>query len=434
MVLAACSGSSTPSNATTAPAASLPTGSSAAASLPATSAGGVVEISFQADPDQITPAAFWQDLVDKFNAANPDVHVNFNPSPGSSQRDQFAATLLQAGTFPDVAWQLNVNQFHDALLPYDVNDPINKQQLGLQNMLWGGQMLNTAPSSESWTNIFYNKKMFADAGITATPKTWPEFEVVLQKLKAAGDTPIVLGGEFIPAFYLIASFGNVFQESLDQCWYGKRHADTVHFTDQGFVDSATRIQDWLKQGYFSNGGLGNSYAQAGAAFLQGKAAMYGMGSFETGSFKTNPPNGFDIGHFSTPSTDGKIHLAGNIGSGGLTVSKTTKYPAQATRFAQFMSFDPQSLNKLYEVYGYAANVQLTSGTIAPDYTPIQKEIVDELNDPANTKIVSYFGAGDVCGTVPGLNQELITDATAIFLGDDIHTSLAKMDAYWEAHK
>ena len=404
---------------------------SAAAPSPA---GAPVEITFQSDPDQITPAEFWQGLVDTFNAANPDIHVTFIPSPGSSQRDQFAKTQLQAGTFPDVAWQLSVDQFKDALLPYDLNDPINKQQLGSQYMTWDGKLLNTAPSSESWTNIFYNKKAFADAGITAVPTSWPEFEDALAKLKASGITPIALGGEFLPAFYMASSLSNVFEESTDACWYSKRRDGTAHFTDQGWVDAATRIQDWVKKGYFTEGGLGNSYAQAGASFLKGDAAMYPMGSFESGSFKTNPPNGFEIGHFATPSTDGKVHLAGNIGGGGLTVSATTKHPAEATRFAQFMSFSPESLNKLFEVYGYAANVKLNEGEIKPNYTPIQQEIVDELNDPNVTKMVSYFGTGDKCGPVPGLPAEITKDASAIFLGEDIMTNLAKIDAYWDANK
>lgn len=424
VVLGACS------NATSsAPASSTAPDASASASEAAVVEP--VEITFQADPDQITPAELWQGLVDKFNAENPDIRVKLILSPGSSQRDQYAKTLLQAGTFPDVAWQLSVDQFKDVLLPYDLADPINKHQLGTENMLWSGQLLSTAPSSENWNNIFYNKKMFADAGITSLPKTWPEFEVALEKLKASGVTPIVLGGEWLPGFYLLASLNNVFSESLDQCWYAKRRAGTAHFTDQGFVDAAKRMQDWLAKGYFSDGGLGNSYAEAGVAFLQGKGAMYPMGSFESGSFTATPPDGFEIGHFTTPSTDGKTHIAGNIGGGGLTVSKSTEHPAEATRFAQWMSFSPKSLDTLLSVYGYGANVTPLEGTFSPKYTPLQQEIVDELNDPNATKIVGYYGAGSDCGVVPGLTPELEKQATRILLGDDIMTVLADFDAYWD---
>jgi ABC-type glycerol-3-phosphate transport system substrate-binding protein len=431
LLFAACSGSSTPpagSAAGTTPAASTAAGSG-------TPNGAPVEITFQSDPDAITPVAFWQDLVDKFNAKNPGIHVKFIPSPGATQRDQYAKTLLQSGAFPDTAWALSVDLFKDNLLPFDQNDPVIKQQLKIDTMTWGGQLLNLSPFEETWSSIYYNKKMFAAAGITDPPKTWPEFETVLQKLKDSGVTPLMLGGEFIPGFYMAAALSNVFSET-DPCWYSGRRAGTAHFVDQIWVDEATKLQDWAKKNYFLAGGLGNSYVQTGAAFLQGKAAMYPMGDFESGNFKNNPPKDFEIGYFATPSSDGLLHLAGPLGGHGYTVSKTSTHPAEALTFAKWMGFDPEAVDPLLSVYGLAPQIKLTSGTLNPTYTPLQQAIVDDVNKAAeapNTLRIGYFGQGDKCGIVPGMNDEIAKQASAIILGGDVKASLAKLDTFWDAN-
>ena len=58
----------------------------------------------------------------------------------------------------------------------------------------GGQLLNLGIAKEARNTIFYNKDMFAKAGITTLPKTYTEFEAACEKLKAAGFTPMITDG------------------------------------------------------------------------------------------------------------------------------------------------------------------------------------------------------------------------------------------------
>ncbi len=441
-VLAGCAGSASPSPSAATlsapPSAATLSAPPEASTTPGSSAsqsGAPTEITFQADPDAGRPVAWWQGLVDKFNSENPGIHVKFIPSPGATQRDQFAKTLLEAGTFPDVAFSLSVNLFKDNLLPFDQSDPIIQQQMNIDTMTWGGQLLNLGPYFTATSLIFYNKSMFATAGITATPTTWPEFEVDLQKLKAAGFVPLLLGGEFLPAFDLADPLSNIFSET-DPCWYGQRAAGKVHFTDQLWVDQATKLQAWSKKGYFTPGGLGNGYAASSAAFIAGKAAMYPMGVFETGNFKTNPPKDFEIGVFPTPTTDGLLHLDGQQGGAGFTVSKTTAHPAAAVKFAEWLSFSPEFLDALLAVTGESPMVKLINGTVKPNYTPLQQAVADMVAKASvapNTTRIWYFGQGDKCAAAPGLPDEIAKVGGAIILGGDIHTNLAKLDAFWDAN-
>lgn len=42
--------------------------------------------------------------------------------------------------------------------------------------------------------FWYNKELFAKAGVKDTPETWGELLAVVRQLKAAGVVPIALGG------------------------------------------------------------------------------------------------------------------------------------------------------------------------------------------------------------------------------------------------
>ena len=74
------------------------------------------------------------------------------------------------------------------------------------------------PYNFGLVGFWYNKDLFAQAGITEPPATWEEFLADVQKLKDAGITPIALaGGDKWPAMfywaYLALRAGG--QEALD---------------------------------------------------------------------------------------------------------------------------------------------------------------------------------------------------------------------------
>ena len=47
-----------------------------------------------------------------------------------------------------------------------------------------GKMFTTPATSSSYTGVYYNKELFAEAGIDAFPQTWDEFWAACDKLKA----------------------------------------------------------------------------------------------------------------------------------------------------------------------------------------------------------------------------------------------------------
>ena len=84
--------------------------------------------------------------------------------------------------------------------------------------------------------FWYNKELLAKVGYTAFPATWDDFLVLVGKLKAAGITPIALGGgDKWPAMhmwsYLAARIGG--KAAFDQLILGTGKG----FNDPAFVKS-----------------------------------------------------------------------------------------------------------------------------------------------------------------------------------------------------
>ena len=60
------------------------------------------------------------------------------------------------------------------------------------------------PFNLGMVGVWYNKALFEKAGIDAPPATWSEFLEDVEKLKAAGITPIAVGGDKWPAMFWYA--------------------------------------------------------------------------------------------------------------------------------------------------------------------------------------------------------------------------------------
>ncbi len=131
--------------------------------------------------------------------------------------------------------------------------------------------------------FWYNKDLFAQAGIEAPPTTWSEFLEVIKTLKAAGITPIALGeGDKWPgAFYweyLAVRIGG--QAAFDAA-YSRQGA----FTDAPFVEAGVKLQELVALEPFQEGFLGATWPDEQVVMATEKAAMDLMGQLAPGAFK-----------------------------------------------------------------------------------------------------------------------------------------------------
>src|SRR4051794_19914008 len=164
-VVAAC-GSSSNDNTTT-------TSKSGGAAKPA---GGTISLLVPEYSDNTK--GFWQDLITRFEAANPGDKVNLQ-TISWTDINQKITTLVSTNQQPDI---LNIDAYanfagDDLLLPAsDVLSP-DIQQDFLPQFAQNGQYKGTqygVPFIGSVRGLFYNKKIFKKAGITDPPKNWDE--------------------------------------------------------------------------------------------------------------------------------------------------------------------------------------------------------------------------------------------------------------------
>ena len=110
-------------------------------------------------------------------------------------------TKLASGECPDIiltqplyAGQNSCYSLAEAgyLTPLNDMDCIKDRMASLASVTYNGDVV-TATSGVAILGCFYNKELFAQAGIEAEPQTWDEFLEDCKKLQDAGIQPIVMG-------------------------------------------------------------------------------------------------------------------------------------------------------------------------------------------------------------------------------------------------
>lgn len=180
--------------------------------------------------------------------------------------------------------------------------------------------------------VYYNKKLLAQAGITA-PKTMDEFRAALPKAKAAGLLPIQYGdADKSPGIHL---YGVV----LSTVAGAKAATDLVTaqggaWTDPGPLQAATVVADWAKNGYLTAGANGVKQDDANAAFGKGKGVFRIDGTWRLAELAD--ALGDDVGFVALAGVGGRPETLGGEGLAWAMTSKT-KQPDVAAAYIDFVT-------------------------------------------------------------------------------------------------
>ncbi|WP_238005425.1 extracellular solute-binding protein [Dactylosporangium sp. AC04546] len=152
--------------------------------------------------------------------------------------------------------------------------------------------------------VFYNKKLFADNGVTP-PATWTDLVAAAQKLKTAGVVPITeAGSEGWPVTRLIGNhiFRNLGPDAMVAIRDGK-----AKLTDPEYVKAADAIAQLGAAGLFGEGITSRTTDAANAQFLNGQAAMMYNGSWFLANLndpKQNKIGAENVGFIPFPAVAG----------------------------------------------------------------------------------------------------------------------------------
>ncbi|MFL5963414.1 MAG: ABC transporter substrate-binding protein [Gaiellaceae bacterium] len=380
------------------------------------------------------PAAYWDDIVTRFEAANPGINVKRIVSP-TLDRDGYAKQLLASGQFPDVLQSITVQDFASQGLLYAWTPA---EQASFHILFPKSEMLNgnqyTIPqNSQLIPLIYYNKADFAKVHATP-PKTWAQFVAVCAKLKKAGITPLLLGGSK-DTWTSWIFMGGIFSADVlgkDSNWILKRKQNKVHFTDPIVQHAFNKWAALAKAGYFNKNALSLDYPGMQQAFLDGKAAMYPMGSWAASKTAVGAST-FGTGVFRVP-TDTGAAVQAVITGGGIYVSAKSPHLDAAKKLAQFWSLDPKANATLatndaglIAVKGFTQPTGLTSVFYQTAALYSQKST---KKNPVKTVDVMFFNAGDR-GSLAGMDGFYATAAQNILLGKSVNSQLKFLDQQWK---
>ncbi len=199
--------------------------------------------------------------------------------------DLYAKELVKAGKLVDMKEFLQENNYYQDFYP-----------TALKYQEFSDGSMYTLPLEYHVEMIWYNKKIFAEAGVEV-PKTFDQWLSACKTLQKAGVTPISVDGIdrwpvqrylAMPAF---RQTGNQFIEELSQ---GKEK-----MSSQTGVESVEFVKE-IGQ-YFNEGFSATDYATAQSMFLDGKSAMYYIGDWEIGAMQEKYDQG-EIDYFYMPTT------------------------------------------------------------------------------------------------------------------------------------
>jgi raffinose/stachyose/melibiose transport system substrate-binding protein len=183
--------------------------------------------------------------------------------------------------------------------------------------------------------VYYNKAKLRELGV-AVPKTFAQFEAALAKAKAAGETPIQFGNlDKWPGIHTFEEPMLQFvSKSFATSWiFG---AGTPSFDNAGTRAAATKVQDWAKKGYFTDGYAGLGYDPSSAQFGKGEGVFAITGSWQTTTFGSALGRK-NVGFFLMPPRAGRA--LSTLGGEGLpwAISSKSKNPDAAATYLNFLT-------------------------------------------------------------------------------------------------
>jgi multiple sugar transport system substrate-binding protein/raffinose/stachyose/melibiose transport system substrate-binding protein len=402
----------------------------ALAGCSAPAAAGKENLTFLTFETPSLTAQFWDTSIKNATKDLPGVTVKKIVSP-NADRTAYAKQLQASGQFPDVLSSINPGDFTAAglLKPFD-QSWLDANFLLPKGQDIGGKTYIPPTNSQIIPLVYYNKKIFADNGITV-PKTYSEFVDVVKKLHAAGITPIELAGaDGWSASMPLVGLASADVLGSNPNWIQERYAGKVKFSDPLFANAMQKQLDLIKDGAYNPAALSVDFATANKNFLDGKSAMYPEGSWFTGSGYITPAQADNIGAFPWPTDSGTLVVPFNVG-GTTSVSSKSPHVDTAMKFAQAWSLDPQNLKVLIETDGAFPMLKNVS---FKDFNASVNSLFTSaysLVSAKNDKVSSFGWVTNHDALAPGINDSFYKLSQSLFSNTDLKSQLAQLDADWD---
>jgi raffinose/stachyose/melibiose transport system substrate-binding protein len=333
-------------------------------------------------------------IIDEYQKANPNVTVKTEILENEQYKSKLKV-LSASNQLPDVGmtWAAGfLEPYVKGNLFAPLNDMMNgklkdKFVAGTTEAYAIGGKTYAFPVELNISPIYYNKAIFTKYGLQV-PKTYDEFLHVVKTLTKNNVAPIALGNKdrwtgSLWYMYLTNRIGGT--DPLN-----KAVARTGSFEEASLIQAAKEVQNLVDLNAFNKGFNGLSNDEGKSEFMNEKAAMYMMGTWELPNFTTNAdvPKAFkdNVGFFKFPTVSGgKGDVNSWVGGPGvgLFVAENSKVKEEAKRFVEYF----------VEQWG---KVSVTDAGVIPatkvDTSKVQlpQLYIDLLNELNNSSNITLF--------------------------------------------
>ncbi|MBO0517522.1 sugar ABC transporter substrate-binding protein [Streptomyces beijiangensis] len=358
------------------------------------------------------------------------IKVKLEVVPWSDLLNRILAATT-SGQGPDVlnignTWSASL-QATGALLPWDTKnfDAIGGRSKFVDSAVASAGAAGKDPSAVPLYSLsyalYYNKKMFADAGIAKPPATWDELVADGQKISKNGTSG---------KWGLGAEGGNLSNNIHQAFVLGKQHgadffdaAGKPTFTSDGAVAAVKQYVDFMaKDKIIAPGNAEYAQNQSLSDFAKGKTAMVlwqaaattfaaqGMKPSDWGTAPVPVPSG-------APGQDKQVNSM--VAGINMAIFKNTKNTKGALDFVKFMTSTEEQkiLNKTFGAIPPVKAAQADAAFSAPDLTVLKNTLTTSAAPLPQVAAESQFET-----TVGTAIKELWSEAAA---GHAITTELVK---------
>lgn len=290
--------------------------------------------------------------------ANPDISIKFSSVPDA---ETILKTRMANNEDPDIINVYPVAADFDAwakdgrFLELGEDAGVGNLKEGAAEIYAVDNKIYSLPLNTNVYGIYYNKAKFKELGLEV-PKTTAEFEKLVATIKDKGETPFALSladswslNGFHQLAWVSAAGGyDQAQDILVRSGKGSITADNP--ATQAVVKSFELLHDNGQSGF-----SGAKYADAVAAFADGKALMMPQGSWAAAVINQQNAD-LDYGIFAFPGEKEGDDVTIGGADLALSISAKTEHPEEAKKFLAYMS-KKEVMQKYYDVDGSPTSVE-----------------------------------------------------------------------------
>jgi raffinose/stachyose/melibiose transport system substrate-binding protein len=293
--------------------------------------------------------AFLKEVARRYMAEHASVSIDIQYLENEAYKKKLT-TLLQSPDRPNIIYSWGGGVLREQVKAGVIEDlsssmtgswrerfsPAAIQAYTLNGKVYG------VPMQVSQVGFFYNRDLFAKAGVDAAAiATWDDLLAAVKKLKAAGVTPIIAGGADkwpLHFYWTHLAIRNGGKPAFEAALRGEGEG----FAAAPFVKAGEQLRQLVDLEPFQRGFLGVTFPQSSGQFGDGKGAMVLQGNFMLNSMRANSADKKGItddklGWFAFPTTAaGKGDPTDTLGGlNGWLVTKGS--PKQAVDFLEYFS-------------------------------------------------------------------------------------------------